>query len=547
MKPAAVSARLGFLDIVPLADLQRFLRDHVGSSGTRLVSEAERESVYSMLFALFGFEILQERKLRRLLFDTLSVSALEQLCGRFGRPTGGKRYDMVLTLARIPWRAGTEIVSSVGEVFNIPRGFLPEKGASEQSVEKLRPFSPPPPLFDYQESAEKALIARLQGPANTGMLQLPTGAGKTRTALSAVVRWLNDAFSQPPASGTGVVWMAHTQELCEQALETFSRIWVSEGIGDISIVRFWGNHSPSIEEMEGSIVVAGYTKLANMRRNQPDAFAQLITSTGVVVVDEAHKALAPTIRETLTSILDHGETSIIGLTATPGRGVDRTRENQALADLFGGYLISPEELGEDPIGSLQARGILAVVKRRVVETHVSLEGYDYRTDPEDPSFDVPHAALKDLASNQRRNELILRVVRGEIAKGRSTLVFTCTAGQARDFALKLASEGKPAAFISHEMRRTTRSRLVDDFRHGRLPILFNFGVLTAGFDAPNIETIVIARPTSSAVLYSQMLGRGLRGHAIGGTSECTVVDVQDNVENFPEVADLYLAFDRYWA
>ena len=59
--------------------------------------------------------------------------------------------------------------------------------------------------------------------------------------------------------------------------------------------------------------------------------------------------------------------------------------------------------------------------------------------------------------------------------------------------------------------------------------LLNFGVLTTGFDAPNTEYIVICRPTTSAILYEQIVGRGLRGPKFGGTEECTIIDFADNI------------------
>ena len=63
--------------------------------------------------------------------------------------------------------------------------------------------------------------------------------------------------------------------------------------------------------------------------------------------------------------------------------------------------------------------------------------------------------------------------------------------------------------------------------------------MTTGFDAPKTEAVVIARPTTSVVLYSQMVGRGLRGAQVGGTATCTVVDVVDNIINLPDVPQAF--------
>jgi hypothetical protein len=74
--------------------------------------------------------------------------------------------------------------------------------------------------------------------------------------------------------------------------------------------------------------------------------------------------------------------------------------------------------------------------------------------------------------------------------------------------------------------------VIEEFRAGRLQFLCNYGVLTTGFDAPKIRAVIIARPTTSVVLYEQMIGRGMRGPLNGGTEECQVIDLQDNIARF---------------
>ena len=77
--------------------------------------------------------------------------------------------------------------------------------------------------------------------------------------------------------------------------------------------------------------------------------------------------------------------------------------------------------------------------------------------------------------------------------------------------------------------------------------MFNYGVFSAGFDAPNIDAVVIARPTASVVLYSQMIGRGMRGPVIGGTSEFLLIDVVDDIiTDTSGLDDVYDYFLEYW-
>ena len=73
----------------------------------------------------------------------------------------------------------------------------------------------------------------------------------------------------------------------------------------------------------------------------------------------------------------------------------------------------------------------------------------------------------------------------------------------------------------------------------------NYGVLATGFDAPTVDVVCIARPTKSPVLYSQMIGRGLRGQSYG-TEQCLVLEVLDNFVGQPNQDGLYSQFKDYW-
>jgi len=77
-------------------------------------------------------------------------------------------------------------------------------------------------------------------------------------------------------------------------------------------------------------------------------------------------------------------------------------------------------------------------------------------------------------------------------------------------------------------------------------VLINYGILSTGFDAPNIGAVIITRPTSSMVLYSQMIGRGLRGPKVGGREECLLIDVKDNFIGYGDQQIMYDFFDGYW-
>jgi len=79
-------------------------------------------------------------------------------------------------------------------------------------------------------------------------------------------------------------------------------------------------------------------------------------------------------------------------------------------------------------------------------------------------------------------------------------------------------------------------------------VMCNYGVLTTGFDAPEISAAVIARPTKSLVLYSQMVGRATRGIKAGGNETCTISTVVDtNLPGFGDIAEAFMNWEDVWS
>ena len=125
------------------------------------------------------------------------------------------------------------------------------------------------------------------------------------------------------------------------------------------------------------------------------------------------------------------------------------------------------------------------------------------------------------------------------------LVFCCNIAQAELLSQALIVQGTPAAVIHHEIDPRDRLHTITQFRRGELRVLFNVEVLTTGFDAPKVDTIVMCRPTLSRVLYEQMVGRGMRGPQMGGTPSCEIVDFTTNFGRFQE-PQAWEAFWREW-
>ena len=172
-----------------------------------------------------------------------------------------------------------------------------------------------------------------------------------------------------------------------------------------------------------------------------------------MVIDEAHKALAPTIRQ-LIEAAQRDDVAVLGLTATPGRGAESAVENRQLARVFGRDLVRPATLGADPIRELQRRGILARVDRVVIDSGVRLKDAGGR----DAVEDVPDNVLKALARNEHRNQVIVDVIDEQVTAQKPTLVFCCSVDHARLLASRTALKGSRTAFLDCRMRRGCAGR-----------------------------------------------------------------------------------------
>lgn len=536
-----------FLDIISKNAICHFLELTSNSLREKDLSQFSRDTIYRILYSLYGYDLLYEKRIRRILVESLSKNKVKELASELGLNSERKIYDLAIAISNIPWKQNSRIIWIFSNYFFIPHEYLPTKSTRVPSVENVEPFSPPPKLFDYQQILVDDLfyfLTQQDKNYNSCMLQLPTGAGKTRTAMEALVLYCNHKYTKDyPLT---VLWIAHTEELCEQAIETFRRTWQSKGQYENKIIRFWGSFNFHVEEMGYSFIVAGYQKVAQLVNSNFKQYQKLLKILDLVIVDEAHKALAPTINSLLNDIKKQKRSNIIGLTATPGRGVAQQKENEQLAKIFDRNLFYPHNLGESPIATLQQRGILAKIKREVLNTNLDFE-IPYSSHKNSVYFyELPTLVLKRLAKNKKRNQLIVDQVIKQIKSCNPTLVFACTVEHSKELAIKIAEKGYKAAAIDYKMRRNLRRHVENDFKNGLLDVLFNFGVLTTGFDAPNVKTIIITRPTTSIVLYSQMVGRGLRGNAVGGSEVCNLIDLKDNFINFGNVSDMYLFFENFW-
>jgi ATP-dependent helicase IRC3 len=365
--------------------------------------------------------------------------------------------------------------------------------------------------------AERTGSRRLLGVAATGL-------GKTVIFTSLAEK-----------RGTRALVLAHRDELIAQAAGKVAELWPDLGVTQACMSALRSMDHPAIEaglhinpngigivkagadDVRAHVVIASVQTLS--RPNRLARLTDAIESQGslltpdvppfsLLVVDEAHHAAARSYRDVLKA-LRAGEPDgplLLGVTATPDRG-----DGVGLDDLFQSIVFN-----YDMLWGIRA-GYLADVRGRAVKvTGLAIDSI--KKSAGDYQAGDAGRALEDAGAPQAIAKAIKRH-----ATDRRTLVFTPTVATANEVAAECVGQGLIAAWVSGEtpMDDTTgldgrpipgRRSILRQFRDGEIQVLANCAVLTEGFDDPGIGCVVIARPTQSRALYTQMVGRGTRKH-----------------------------------
>ncbi len=343
---------------------------------------------------------------------------------------------------------------------------------------------PPRP---YQENAVRQVLSLYKGGARKLLLHLPTGAGKTIIATLIIERLL-------PLTDSGkVLFIAHRRELLDQTAEKLRR--QLPGLA-ISIDQGERRADPAAR-----VIIASIQSLSKRKdAYRPDLFS-------VIVCDECHRALAPSWVEVIEHFNDERDCDalLLGMTATP-----RRTDGRSALDVFDhvAYEIAKPEL--------QDLGYLVPIQYWGVKAALSLD----RVKRSRGDFQV--GALSAVMNTPHVRALTVQAWEGR-ANGRKTLVFCASVRHAHQLAADFASRGHRAEVI--DGRTKNREEILDRFRRGDVDLLLNYGVLTEGFDDPSIQCVLLARPTTSPLVYNQCLGRGLR--PAPNKTHCTVIDIID--------------------
>ena len=221
-----------------------------------------------------------------------------------------------------------------------------------------------------------------------------------------------------------------------------------------------------------------------------------------------------------------------------------------MANFFGQYKISITDENnfdlEDPIKYLQDKNILSRIKAFKIATNFSFELSQEQQLNILNNFQIHDALIKKMAKDEERNLCIISHIIDLVNKGKSTIVFACSLEHSKLLNEVCILLNIRCASIDDKTSYSSRKLYIKKFKNKEIDVIFNYGVLSTGFDAPNTNAILIARPTTSPIVYSQMLGRGLRGTEVKGNKECWLLDLQDNLKGLPDERRCFTMYNQYY-
>ena len=408
-----------------------------------------------------------------------------------------------------------------------------------------------PKLHEFQETIVKNVKDMLMGSDDDrrGMISLPTGSGKTRVAVQSIVEAIRDGIY----SG-GVLWIADRDEICEQAVEAWQKVWSSVGLegSHLRISRLWAGQSRPQPLEHFHIVVATRQTLHSRLTNRSDMETyDFLKNFMLVVFDEAHRSISGTVTEIMKKIglsrnQKEDEPFLIGLTATPYKGHDEVETTRLVKRYGGNRLDRGAFASECPIAivkELQSMQVLAkadhktikgetVTAQELLKEQQSIFDTDRESNYQLPW--LPQSVENRIAASVERTKRIISAFEKYIESEWPSLIFATSVEHSKTIAALLNLRGISARSVSGYTMPSTRRKIVEEFREGRIQTIVNYGVFTEGFDAPKTRAIIVARPVYSPNLYFQMIGRGLRGAKNGGNDRCLILNVEDNVESFQQ-------------
>ncbi|WP_405143268.1 DEAD/DEAH box helicase family protein [Paenibacillus sp. FSL H7-0942] len=536
-----------FDDILSRADEQT-LQEILGANTIRVLTILDETQAYNkyikeLVINLFGKEgLLLDKKKRMLILDLLRESEAKELVGLLYTSPEYSDLELYSKLKKHNFNRGSMDEEKLFRFFDLVPPLIEE--IENVQVETL--VEGKYTLFPHQREAVTKVKKLLYNEPFRVLLHMPTGSGKTRTAMNIIAEHLRN--NEP----TVVVWLAGSEELCSQATDEFEKSWSFLGNRDLNVYKYWGNNKIEINNIYDGFIVVGLPKITSALKDSKgiSLITLLANKTSLIVMDEAHQAVAPTFKTVIDSLFYIGNPNrLLGLSATPGRTWNDVNADEELSNFFSKQKVRLDVQGyANPIDYLVDEGYLAKVKYRDLTYDRGVVSVsDLKSIS--ASIDIPLNVLKKLGKDDQRNLMIIETVENLILKHKRVLIFAPSVENSNLLACILQARGHIAHSVTSHTTPNMRREIIKEYKHNSKEprIICNYGVLTTGFDAPNTSAAVIARPTLSLVLYSQMIGRAIRGRRVGGNLEAEIVTVIDtNLPGFRSVSESFVNWEDVW-
>lgn len=338
-------------------------------------------------------------------------------------------------------------------------------------------------LRDYQNEALEEIKDMSEG--DRKLIKIPTGGGKT-IIFASLSSQVNGR----------VLIVVPSKELREQA---FNKIKAIDSSIDI------GNVQANLDEVESKIVIASRQSLTHKKSTRMKRMLQY-GDFEYIIFDEVHQAVDQ-VRKIINKI--NKTAKVIGFTATPynkelNKIFDKIHFERDILDMIlKDYLCEPKAI---------------MVQSETNLNHVKMVAGEFNL-----------KELEEAVNNNDRNQLIVQSYLKYAKHRKATIIFAYGIDHCNSIKKEFLVNKITCASIDSTMSSDERESILDSFTSGKIPVLINVAVLTTGFDYPETDCIILARPTRSRILYEQILGRGLR--IAEGKGDCLVIDINDVVRN----------------
>lgn len=345
------------------------------------------------------------------------------------------------------------------------------------------------PYPHQRDMLERLEVERGVHDRHRNLMVAATGTGKTVMAALDYKQ-----LCKKHGRDLRLLFVAHRKEILQQSLRTYQDVLVNPNFGESlhsgEIPERWTHIFASVQSLNASA----------LSRLAADHF-------DVIVIDEFHHSTSPTYRK----ILDHFQPlELLGLTATPERMDGKNVQDEFFDGRIAAEVRLWEALENDLLSPFHYFGI---------SDNTDLSAVEWKRGAYDAN-----ALSNVLTGNDARARLVIKAVRDKIAEPgvMRALGFCVSVAHAHFMAERFRTAGLNALALSGETPIDQRAQALADLRSGSLQVIFSVDLFNEGLDIPDVDTLLLLRPTSSATLFLQQLGRGLR--RTEGKAVLTVLD-----------------------